>query len=62
MKRKIKAVIDFVEDVILIYSVLMMIFIAISFLFESAIISVPILIIALAIKVVPMIKEKSERR
>lgn len=61
MKNKIKPIFDFISDIVLTYSVFVMIFIALSFLFEMPIICVPLLISALAVDIIPMIRKKKER-
>lgn len=61
MKKKIKPIFDFISDIILTYSVFVMLFIALSFLVEMPIICVPLLILSLAVKVIPVIRKKKER-
>lgn len=60
MKNKIKKILNFVTDIVLIYSVLMMIFVAFCFLVAIPIVSLPLLILAVAFKTIPTISKKKE--
>ena len=60
MKAKIKAVFDFVGEVILIYTILFMIYIALSFLNQIPFVTVPLLIVSFVIEIASVIKKKKE--
>jgi len=60
MKNKIKKILNFVTDIVLIYSVLMMIFVVFFFLVAIPTVSLPFLILSVAIKIIPMISKKKE--
>lgn len=60
MKNKVKKVLEFVADIALIYSALVMIFVAFFFLVAIPTVSLPFLILSVAIKIIPMISKKKE--
>lgn len=60
MKKKINTVINFVIDVFMTYSLFVLMWIAVDFLFEIPIICAPILVLALAFKVIPMVSKKKD--
>lgn len=57
-KKEVKAVLKNIEDILLTYCVFIMIFISLLFLAKLPKVSLPLLILAIAFKTIPMVSKK----